>query len=220
VTGAGTAFCAGADAGVLNEIVAGQRPLDRNNRPDQRRRLRMYEFEPAVPKPVIAAVNGACVGIGFSHALMCDVRFTAPAAKWAVPFARLGLAAEQGSAWTLQRLIGYSRAADLLLSGRTISGTEAHRLGLADELVDGDVVAAAIEYASDIAANCSPTAMATIKRQLQRAATTTLQTACDEAEDLAAELMAGADFKAGIKALRAREAAEFSPLSDDFTTPR
>jgi enoyl-CoA hydratase/carnithine racemase len=215
ITGAGTAFCAGADTKVLHDITAGH-PIDPPGEPGRPRRLRMYEFEPAVPKPVIAAVNGACVGIGLSHALMCDLRFTVPEAKWSAPFARLGLAAEQGSAWTLQRLVGYSRAADLLLSGRTITGDEAHRLGLADQLVDGDVVSAAVAYATDLAAHCSPTAMAIIKRQLQRASSSSLQDACDDAEAVASDLMAGADFREGIRALHDQRPAKFSPLFSDI----
>jgi enoyl-CoA hydratase/carnithine racemase len=218
ITGAGTAFCAGADTKVLHDITTGH-PIDAPGEPGRPRRLRMYEFEPAVPKPVIAAVNGACVGIGLSHALMCDLRFTVPDARWSAPFARLGLAAEQGSAWTLQRLVGYSRAADLLLSGRTITGDEAHRIGLADELVDGDVVSAAVAYASDLVAHCSPAAMATIKGQLQRASSSSLPDACDDAEAIASDLMAGADFKEGVQALRERRPASFEPLPGEVDSP-
>ena len=211
VTGAGRAFCAGADTQVLGDLADGGR---RSGQPDVLgpRRLPVYEFEAAVPKPVIAAVHGPCVGIGLSHALMCDLRFGSPSARFDATFARLGLPAEQGTAWLLDRLIGPSRAADLLLSGRTVGADEALRLGLVDRLAE-DVLAAALDYAAGIAANCSPASLATIKRQLQRAAQQDFRTAADEADQLTREALRGDDFGEAVRALRERRPASFPPLS-------
>ena len=209
VTGAGEAFCAGADTKVLRDIAG---------KTDQasglgRRRLPVYEFEAAVPKPVIAAVHGPCIGIGFSHALQCDLRFTSPSSRWGATFARLGLVAEQGSAWQLNRLVGPARAADLLLSGRLVGGPEAYRLGLADRLAE-DVLAAALDFAADVAANCSPAALAAIKGQLQRTDGQDFRTAADEADQLTREALGGEDFREGVRALREGRHPAFAALAD------
>jgi enoyl-CoA hydratase/carnithine racemase len=215
VTGAGRAFCAGADTKVLGDLAGRDR---QNGQPDVLgpRRLPVYEFEAAVPKPVIAAVHGPCVGIGFSHALMCDLRFGSPSARFGATFARLGLPAEQGAAWLLDRLIGPSRAADLLLSGRIVGADEALRLGLVDRLA-GDVLAAALDYAADIAANCSPASLATIKRQLRRAPQQDFRTAADEADELTREALRGDDFGEAVRALRERRPVSFHAQKEGET---
>jgi enoyl-CoA hydratase/carnithine racemase len=95
----------------------------------------------AVPKPVIAAVNGACAGIGMVQALMCDIRFAAAGAKFTTAFSRRGLIAEYGMSWVLPRLIGTSRAMDLLFSGRVILAEEAAAMGLVSEVVPAEHLA-------------------------------------------------------------------------------
>jgi enoyl-CoA hydratase/carnithine racemase len=116
---------------------------------------------------VIAAVNGACAGVGLALALQADVRFVAADAKLTTAFTRRGLVAEHGVAWLLQRAVGRGRALDLLLSARVFSGAEAHAYGLAEFVLPADrVLPAALAYADDLAASCSPHAMATVKQQL------------------------------------------------------
>jgi enoyl-CoA hydratase/carnithine racemase len=208
VAGAGRAFCAGADKSVLDAIE------DRGSADGAigDRRLQLQDFEPAVPKPVIAAVHGHCVGIGLAHALSCDIRFTTANASWSAPFARLGLVAEQGTAWLIQRIAGYSTAADLLLTGRAIRGDEAYRLGLADHLIDGDVLAAAVTYASEIAQLCAPSALAVIKSQLQHDTKVDLCTAADKADELTLGALSGADFAESMRAVRERRRPRFAGL--------
>lgn len=208
VTGAGRAFCAGADKSVLEAIEVGGSV----DGPIGARRLQLQDFEPAVPKPVVAAVHGHCVGIGLAHALACDVRFTTPDTSWSAPFARLGLVAEPGTAWLIQRIAGYSAAADLLLTGRAIRGDDAYRLGLADHLVDGDVLEAAIKYAGDIARNCSPSALAVIKSQLQGDTMVDLGTAVERAGELTQNALVGADFAESVRAVREKRRPRFSGL--------
>ena len=124
-------------------------------------------FTYAFRKPLIAAVNGACAGLGLVQALMCDVRFAARGAKFATSFSRRGLAGEYGMTWLLPRMIGTERALDLLISGRTIDADEALAIGLVSRVTEpGEVLAAATAYARDLAANCSPTSMAIIKHQV------------------------------------------------------
>src|SRR6185437_7753328 len=123
-------------------------------------------FVTELRKPVIAAVNGACVGIGLTQALMCDIRFAAAGAKFAAVFARRGLIAEFGISWILPRLVGWGVALDLLLSGRTFLADEAAELGLVKEVVaPEDLMTRVLAYAEDMAQYCSPAAMAVIKRQ-------------------------------------------------------
>lgn len=158
VTGSGGDFCSGFDAARLAEVAGGQ-PVELADRPTVAEVRRF-------PKPMIAAIDGACAGIGLVHALLCDIRFVARDARLATAFARRGLAGERTVTWMLPRLIGVERAFDLLLSGRTITGVEAGELGLASRVVPDDVVAAAIAYAAELAARCSPTALAVLREQI------------------------------------------------------
>ena len=130
VTGAGRGFCAGADMQELQSIGAGE--LDTEGIAADRR---PQSFPLSIPKPIIAAINGACAGIGMVQALMCDVRFAAEGAKLTTAFARRGLIGEHGIAWMLPRLIGPARALDLLLSGRVVLAEEAQELGLVNRTV-------------------------------------------------------------------------------------
>jgi enoyl-CoA hydratase/carnithine racemase len=103
---------------------------------------------------------------------MCDVRFAAAGAKFAAVFARRGLIAEFGISWILPRLTSWGVALDLLLSGRTFLAEEAAQLGLVKEVLPPeDLMMRALDYAEDIAANCSPASMAVIKRQVYLDAT-------------------------------------------------
>ena len=128
-------------------------------------------------------------------------------------FARLlGLVAEQGTAWLLNRLIGPSGAADLLLSGRLVGGGEAQRLGLVDRLAE-DVFSEALDYAADIAANCSPSSLAVIKRQLQQSESQDFRKAAGEADRLTRDALQGHDFQEWFRAFRERRPAAFPPLA-------
>ena len=120
VTGAGRAFCAGADMGDLQKLGDGSATLT-----DAPRRK---TFPLSVPKPVVAAVNGACAGLGLVQALMCDVRIAAADAKLTTAFAKVGLIAEHGISWLLPRHVGWGNAVDLLLSSRVVLADEALRL--------------------------------------------------------------------------------------------
>ncbi len=167
-------------------------------------------FLTALRKPVIAAINGACVGIGLTHALMCDVRFAASGAKFATAFPRRGLIGEYGITWILPRLAGWGAAADLLLSGRTFYSEEAQRLGLVKEVVaPQDLLKRALEYAEDLARNCSPASMAVIKAQLYGDATDEVVNVSSRAETLMHESMVRPDLVEGITAFFEKRPPEF-----------
>jgi enoyl-CoA hydratase/carnithine racemase len=158
LTGAGTSFCPGLDMGRLAEVAG--RPVNiAARRPQYAPRL--------FRKPLIAAINGACAGIGLTQALMCDVRFAARGARFSTAFARRGLGAEYGMSWVLPRYVGVGHALDLLLSSRVFEAGEASELGLVNRVTEpAEVLTVAREYARDLARNCSPAAMAVIRHQV------------------------------------------------------
>jgi enoyl-CoA hydratase/carnithine racemase len=165
-------------------------------------------------KPVIAAINGSCVGIGLTQALMCDVRFAATGAKFAAVFARRGLIAEFGISWILPRLTTWGVALDLLLSGRTFLAEEAAELGLVKEVVaPEDLMRRALDYAEDIARNCSPASMAVIKRQVYGDATRDVADATSRAEILLREAMPRPDVIEGIASFLEKRPPEFPSLT-------
>jgi len=120
-----------------------------------------------VPKPIVTAVNGACVGIGFIQMASCDIVFASSTAKFTTAFARRGLPAENSLSWMLPRMVGTVNAMDLLMSARVVLADEAKALGLVSKAVEpADLLPAALAYARDLAVNCSPASMALIKSQV------------------------------------------------------
>jgi enoyl-CoA hydratase len=156
LTGAGRAFCAGLDlkgAGPapgtdgIGRAQAGMR--------SQQHIASLYTHMRSVRKPIIAAVNGAAAGGGFAFALASDIRVAAESARFNVAFVRIGLSGcDVGVSYLLPRLIGASKAFELMLTGRFVDAAEAERIGLVSRVVpDGEVVDAALEIADQIAAN-------------------------------------------------------------------
>jgi enoyl-CoA hydratase/carnithine racemase len=209
VTGAGKGFCAGADMGDLQTLGSGDVDYA-EHRPDPRPHFHAR----TIPKPVIAAVNGACAGLGLVHALMCDLRFAAADAKFTTAFARRGLVAEHGISWLLPRLVGPSRALDLLMSARVVLGEEAAAMGLVDRAVPRDeVVDVALAYARDLATNCSPTSMAIMKRQVWAALEQPSQEALDIANQEMLESFGRPDFTEGVESFVERRPPQFAPFT-------
>src|SRR5436305_2674098 len=155
VTGAGRGFCAGADMQGLQNLSSGE---GNGQGTTTAHDPRPVTYALGIPKPVIAAVNGACAGLGLVHAVMCDMRIAAAGAKFTTAFSRRGLVGEHGLSWMLPRLIGPARSLDLLLSGRVFLGSEAAELGLVNRAVeDGTALDETLAYARMLAAECSPT---------------------------------------------------------------
>ena len=214
LTGSGRAFCAGADMGDLDTI--GGAGTDGDTDVAQLVGERHPHFVTQLRKPVIAAINGACAGIGLTQALMCDVRFAAAGAKFTTAFARRGLIAEYGISWILPRIVGWSAAQDLLLSGRTFYAEEAKDLGLVNQVVAPDeLMAHTLAYAEDMARNCAPSSVAVIKRQIYRDAVRNLHDASAEAEKLMHESMLRPDFIEGITAFFEKRQPSFPPLKEE-----
>lgn len=220
LTGAGRGFCAGADmdnlaAGTASgganfqaESAAGPAPFDPTSSPDYQT---THSYFPAVPKPIIAAINGACAGLGLVYALYCDQRFAAAGAKFTTAFARRGLIAEHGISHTLPRLVGLSKALDLLVSARKFDADEALRLGVVDQVLPPEqLMAAARAYARDLADNVSPRSMAVIKRQLWAIDQQSLRQAI-EIGNAEMQLSFGSDdFREGVAHFVEKRPARFS----------
>lgn len=206
VTGAGRGFCSGADISLLESIGGGAAVVG-----DERRVLPTQPLN--IPKPVIAAVNGACAGLGLVIALACDIRFASAGAKFTAAFSRRGLIAEYGSSWLLPRLVGTARALDILLSSRVFLAEEAVEMGLVNRVAPAaDMLGAAIAYATDLAQNCPPGALAVIKGQVYRHADATFEAALDDSTRLMEESLTTDDFREGVAAFVEQRRPNFKPL--------
>ncbi|MBI5088169.1 MAG: enoyl-CoA hydratase [Actinobacteria bacterium] len=209
VTGAGAGFCAGADMDMLQSLGAGARSSG-----DRAGAGRPQHVTTTVPKPVIAAINGACAGIGLVQALMCDLRFAAAGATFTTAFVRRGLIAEHGISWILPRLVGTARALDLLLSGRVVLAEEAAAMGLVNEVVAPEhLLDRVLEYAADLAVNCSPTSMSIIKQQVHHDQLRDIGAASEDALELMKASLRRSDFREGVASYLERRPPHFAPLA-------
>jgi len=211
LTGAGRGFCAGADMDQLSSVADGGLEA---SAAEASQDPRPQTFPLGVPKPIIAAINGPCAGLGLVHALMCDLRFAAAGAKLTTAFSRRGLVAEHGISWLLPRLVGPSRALDLLLSGRIVLAEEAQEMGLVNRVVEPDrLLVETIAYARDLAVNCSPASMATMKAQVLGDLARGLDDALERANELMVASFGEKDFAEGVASFLERREPRFAPLT-------
>ena len=173
VTGAGRAYCAGADMGGLSNIARGNEAPRATEAPDEwlarqpENYRNRYSWPLALNTPVIGAINGACVGLGFTTCLYQDIRIASDNARMGLIFTQRGLAIEHGSSWMLPRIIGLARATELAITGRLVDANEALELGLVNRVVPQDkLMATARETASAIATKCSPLGVAQAKKMI------------------------------------------------------
>jgi enoyl-CoA hydratase/carnithine racemase len=223
LTGSGRGFCAGADMSELeaasdeglsslsgNEtaeqavsILTGTKTEEERKdghsfgmRSDFRKR---YSYLSAIPKPIIAAINGPAAGLGLIISLYCDLRFASEKAIFSTAFSRRGLIAEHGISWILPRIVGLSNALDILFSGRMVDAQEALRINLVNKVFpEGDFLESVRVYASELVESVSPRSLRIMKKQVYEAQFQTLAEATAAAD---AELMASMkseDFKEGV----------------------
>lgn len=219
VTGTPPAFCVGGDsaalaghaergaydAGLADELampgygVAPEYDAD-------------FAFQFAMRFPIIAAVNGSAAGVGLALALFCDLRFGAAPARLTTAAPKLGLPAEYGMSWQLPRLVGVTRAADLLLSGRVFTPADTENWGLWNDVEnDGPAaLSAAQRYAHHLAHGVGPAALATTKAQLYRDLLHhSPAAAIHDAQRLLEQAMATAEYREGVSALREKRPPSF-----------
>jgi enoyl-CoA hydratase/carnithine racemase len=162
-----------------------------------------------VEVPVIGALNGHAVGGGFGLALSCDIRIGNEASKYGANFARLGFGSGMAITYVLPRLVGVSRAAELLFTGRLVKGTEAAAIGLFSRALPGDqVLSAARELAEEIAGS-APLAVRAIKRALRHNTEWDPKSAARYEAALQADTLTTEDAKEGMAALLEKRAPEF-----------
>ncbi len=204
VTGTPPAFCAGADFSKGSDVFEQTEVSDFSSNPVN---------PPAwkIRKPVIAAVNGHAIGIGLTLTLHCDLRFMAHEAKYGIVQVRRGVMPDAMSHWTLPRLVGLARAADILLTGRTFNGIEAHELGIASRVFANDeVLPQALDVAHDIAVNTAPVSVAISKRLLWESFSMTSDGMNQAESALHQHLMGKADAREGVTAFLERREPKWS----------
>lgn len=224
LTGAGRGFCAGMDMNALDNMSSGgggqedlsalaARPGDEELGPDFEV---TFSYLLSVRKPIIAAVNGPCAGLGFVFALLSDLRFVDRGARFSTAFSQRGLIAEHGASWLLPRLIGSGRALDLLWSARKFDGEEAARLGLAERLCEsGQSAADAEAYIRELAASASPKSLQVMKAQVFRHLNMPLGEAMRETNEWMAQSLKREDFREGVRSFIERRPPQFKRISVD-----
>jgi enoyl-CoA hydratase/carnithine racemase len=209
ITGAGSAFCAGGDTKAMAQGLAGsgRAPADRDGQLGQIQELQLLLRR--FPKVVIAAVNGAAYGAGLDLACAADFRLAADTARFCEVYVRLGLAPGGGGAWLLPRLVGVTRALDLVLSGEPIDAAEALRIGLVSRVVPAAELGAATgEFARRFVLS-APRSVQVAKRTLERGLEMSLEASLDFIRPHIAALRQTEDHKEGLRALEERRLPRF-----------
>jgi enoyl-CoA hydratase/carnithine racemase len=217
ITGSGRGFCVGADAKALEGHVdrGGYDPGlgDDVAMPGYGVRPEFdadFAYQFGIPKPIIAAINGPAAGVGFVLACYCDLRFAAAGVKLTTSHGRLGLPAEYGLSWLLPRLVGLTRAADMLLSSRIVLAEEAERMGLVNQVVPSDeLMATTYAYARTLATEIAPSSLAVTKLQMYRDLHGDVAASVHDAGERLAAMMQGADFAEGVAALTEKRPPRF-----------
>jgi enoyl-CoA hydratase/carnithine racemase len=218
ITGAGRGFCSGLDAEVLrattekglaarDEAAPAEADAPRSEIPG------LFTWLLAVPKPVIAAVNGVAAGGGLVLAAMCDLRFASTEGSFVTVFGKRGLISEHGTTWILPRLVGAGRALDLLWSSRHIGAGEALQVGLVEYVYEPDhLLDEARAYIADLAANVSPASIADTKRLVYEHLGTNYPEALREIDEVQWAAVSRQDAREGAMALLERRRPRFRRL--------
>ena len=225
LTGAGKGFCSGVDMGSLSEMSkAGEstwtsheklaaHPGNPDNDPN-------FQSSPAyflgLRKPLIAAVNGASAGLGFSYATFCDLRFVDRTAKFVTSFGPRGLIAEHGTSWMLPRLVGPSNALDLLWTSKRLDALEAFRIGYANRLCEpGRSAIEAKQYLNEIAKTSAPISIMMMKKQIYRHLNQELGESMQESKLWMDESLKREDFKEGVLSFVEKRTPNFQSILVD-----
>jgi enoyl-CoA hydratase/carnithine racemase len=208
ITGAGRGFCAGADMGGLQQISdeASDNDASAPDRDTAAPSEDLAELYPGrfgylyqCPKPIIAAINGPCAGIGLIFALYADLRYANQEAKFTTAFAQRGLIAEHGIAWLLPRLTGEANALDLLFTARVFKGADAEKLGLINAAYPAnELMPKVMETANHLATQVSPRSLAIMKRQVRESYAQSFSRSLNIANYEMEQSFASFDFKEGI----------------------
>lgn len=213
ITGAGKAFCSGADVAYLMSLgeqhALHQTTMEEMIRGDGNVLTTVLKIR-NLPKPVIAAVNGIAAGGGLALSLACDIRLASEAARFNMIFTKRGVIPESGSTYTLPRLVGTARALELIFTAETIDAAEAERIGLVNRVVPADqLMTAAKELAGKMAQN-SPLALGFAKAAIYKGiAETDIAAQMDYEAYIENVLMGTDDFREGVKSFMEGRPPEF-----------
>ena len=222
LTGEGRGFSAGADMQMLaNTAEGGERTssskLQNVERPGADLGpdfVRGYTYLLAIKKPILAAINGPCAGLGFVIASLCDMRFCSDRAVFTTAFANRGLVAEHGSSWILPRLLGPSRALDILWSGRKFDAEEAEKLGFVNRVVPHDhLIDEARGYLEMLAERSAPRSLMIMKQQVYKHMIASLEDSYRESDSLMEASLKRDDFKEGVASFLERRPPNFDRVS-------
>jgi enoyl-CoA hydratase/carnithine racemase len=224
LTGEGKGFCPGMDMNALDSQSSGTKDGQREdlsflaaNPGDEtlgENFQTTYTYFMSIRKPIIAAINGACAGLGLAVATMTDIRIVERSAKFSTAFSQRGLIAEHGISWTLPRLIGTGNALDLLWSARKFDGQEAKDLGLAEILAeDGESLEIAKNYIKKLAMGSAPKSLQVIKAQVHRHNNMQLGESMKETNDWMAVSLKRSDFKEGVRSFIEKRPPNFERVS-------
>ena len=216
--GEGRGFCSGLDAEVLRQTTTAgvSRPAAGGAQRANPDPPGMFSYLPKVSKPVISAVNGVAAGGGFVLAMMSDLRFGSESASFTTVFSKRGLIAEHGTSWLLPRLVGASRALDLLWSSRRVHADEALRIGLLDRVFPADeLLAGLVAYVDELAANVSPGAIAVMKSQVYRHLSDAMEPSLADADRLTQAQLKHPDALEGAMSLIERRPPRFQPWTGE-----
>jgi 2-(1,2-epoxy-1,2-dihydrophenyl)acetyl-CoA isomerase len=207
ITGAGRAFCAGGDV----EYMSG---LQKNGNVDAFRKLLdagrdVVTTIVEMAKPVIASVNGVAAGAGCNLALACDYRIASDVARLGETFVRIGIHPDWGGTWFLPRLVGLSRALELLMTGRMVDAAEALSIGMVDRVVPASELTLQTTTLARTIAEGPPIAIADIKRALAASRTNALREQVDLESEHQLRAFRSNDAAEGLSALFEKRAARF-----------
>lgn len=207
ISGMGEGFCSGAD---LRASPAPSAELPYALEPQSLEDFR-FGYLIQARKPIVAAINGAAVGVGLVLAAFCDIRIVSAQARLGFTYSRVGLVAEYGIAWWLPRLIGPGASNDLLLSGRLIEAAEARQMGLVNHVVEAEGFNAHVEdYLLALVERCSPRSLGVIKQQAWAAHEQTLLEAVRSSQQALNVARRSADHQEGVLAFREKRLPRFS----------
>ena len=217
ITGTGRAFSAGLDMEDLGRSSRGE--VESSPGPSHEVPA-LFSFILDVPKPVIAAVNGVAAGGGLVLAMMCDMRFAADTATFTTAFAKRGLIAEHGTAWLLPRLMGTSRALDVLWSARKFGAEEALHLGFADRVVPAAQLLDEVrQFVGEMFASVAPRSIAMMKRQVYAGLSQTFADSMTETNRLLAGSLEHPDLVEGVASFVERRPPKFASVGPDEPLP-
>lgn len=220
ITGAGRGFCSGVDMKSLGKISDdGKRTQDAfkhlevSFENENKNFLGSPAYFLALKKPVIAAINGACAGLGFSYATFCDMRFMNRTAKLVTSFSPRGLIAEHGTSWILPKIIGPSHALDLMWTSRRVDAEEAYRIGYANRLSENaEALKEAQDFIFNLAKTSAPYSLMMMKKQIYQHLNQDLGLSNTESTKWMDESLERDDFKEGIKSFLEKRSPNFKRI--------